>query len=115
MGRRACDPLERGGNSLEGALGSRPRRGLAREGAPSLRSRQSPARGGVRPLSETEPHSRGRLTHERGRFVPGRRHTPRAEWSSVRAWLGRLFDGPWVRGFVLCARLGSFAFIFLRV
>jgi hypothetical protein len=33
-------------------------------------------------------------------------------WSSARGWLGRLLDGPWVRGFVLGACLGSFAFIF---
>jgi hypothetical protein len=72
----------------------------------------------VRPSSETEPHSRGRPTHERGGFVPGRRHTPRAERSSARGWLGRLFDGPWVRGSVglFCACvLGSFTFIFYEL
>jgi hypothetical protein len=95
-----------------GALGSPPRRGLAREGASSPRARRSPARGGVRPSSETEPHSRGRPTHERGRFVPGRRRSPRAERGSARGWLGQLFDGPWVRGFVLRVRLDSFVFIF---
>jgi hypothetical protein len=97
--RRACDPLERDGNSLEGALGPRPRQGLAREGASN-------------PPSEAEPRSRGRPTLERGGFVPGRRRTPRAERGSTRGWLGRLFDGPWVCGFVLRVCLGSFAFIF---
>jgi hypothetical protein len=30
----------------------------------------------------------------------------------VWRWLGRLPDGPWVRGFVLCVCLGLFAFVF---
>jgi hypothetical protein len=88
------------------------RNGASREGASSPRARRSPARGGVRPSSETEPHSRGRPTHERGKFVPGQRRTPRAKRGSARGWLGRLIDGPWVRGFVLRMCLGSFAFVF---
>jgi hypothetical protein len=30
----------------------------------------------------------------------------------VWRWLGRLPDGPWVRGFVLCVCLGLFALFF---
>jgi hypothetical protein len=96
----------------------------------------------VTPLSETETRSRGRLaldrggasreggrstlergrvplegrpTLERGGFVPRWRRTPRAERSFARGWLGRLFDGPWARGLVLCACLGVFCVRFLRV
>jgi hypothetical protein len=98
--RRARDPLERDGNSLEGA--------------PDPRARRNLTRGGDRPLSEAEPHSRRQPTHERGGFVPGRCRTPRAERSSARGWLGRLFDGSWVRGFVLRACLNSFVFIFYK-
>jgi hypothetical protein len=84
--RRARDALKRDGNLLEGALGSRSRRGLAR--------------GGVQPPSEAESHPRGRPTLERGgtlpegrpalergEFVSVRRRTPRAKWSSARGWL----------------------------
>jgi hypothetical protein len=39
-GAAARDPLERYGNSLEGAFGSRSRRGLARGWAPSPRARR---------------------------------------------------------------------------
>jgi hypothetical protein len=105
MGAVARDALERDGNLLEGAFGSRSRRGLTRGGRPALE------RGGV-PSSETDPHSRGRSTHERGGFVQRRRCTPRAERSSARGWLGRSSDGPWARGFVLCMCLGLFAFVF---
>jgi hypothetical protein len=45
MGAVARDPLERDGNSLEGAFGSRSRRGLTQGWAPSPRARRSPARG----------------------------------------------------------------------
>jgi hypothetical protein len=93
--------------SSEAETRSRGRSVLDRSGASRER--------GVQPSSETEPHSRGRPTLERGGVVPGRRLTPRAERSSARGWLGRLFDGPWVREFVLRVCLGSFAFIFLRV
>jgi hypothetical protein len=56
--RRARDALERDGNSLEGALGSRSRRGLARGGLPA------PERGGV-PLEEASgPRARRNLTRE---------------------------------------------------
>jgi hypothetical protein len=103
---RARWKLARGGARLSIEAGPRAR------GASSPRARRSPAGGGVRPSSETEPHSRGRPTHERGGVVPGRRRTPRAKRSSARGLLGWLFDGPWVRGFVLRVCLGSFAFIF---
>jgi hypothetical protein len=105
MGAAARDALERDENSLEGAFGPRSRRGPARGGRPA------PERGGV-PLGGRPTLERDRTSLERGGFVPGRRRTPRAERSSARGWLGRLFDGPWARGFVLCACLGSFAFIF---
>jgi hypothetical protein len=42
-GQRACDALERDGNSLEGALGSLSRRGPARAGGGG----PAPERGGV--------------------------------------------------------------------
>jgi hypothetical protein len=84
-GQRACDALERDGNSLEGALGSLSRRGPARAGGGGSgpRARRCPALGGVRPSSEMEPHPRGRPALERGEVVPGRRRTPRAERSSA--------------------------------
>jgi hypothetical protein len=50
-GAAARDPLERDGNSLEGAFGSRSRRGLARGGASSPQARRNPARGS----SDLEP------------------------------------------------------------
>jgi hypothetical protein len=81
-----------------GRFGSRSRRGLAR--------------GGVQPPSEADAHPWGRPALERGEVAPVRRCTPRAKRSSVRGWLGRLYDGPWVRGFVLRVSLGSFAFVF---
>jgi hypothetical protein len=49
MGAAARDPLERGGNSLEGAFGSQSRRGLARGWTSSPRARRSPARGSSDP------------------------------------------------------------------
>jgi hypothetical protein len=108
MEAAARDALERDGNSLEGAFGPRSRRGPARGGRPA------PERGGV-PLGGRPTLERDRTSLERGGFVPGRHRTPRAERSSARGWLGRLFDGPWAHGFVLCACLGSFSFIYLRV
>jgi hypothetical protein len=96
---RGRSALDRGGASCERGRPARERDGV-------------PLEGGVRPSSETEPHSRGRPTHERGGFVPGRRRTPRAERSSGRGWLSRLFDGSWVCEFVLRVCLGLFAFIF---
>jgi hypothetical protein len=107
--RWACEPLERDGNSLEGALGSRPRRGLAREGAPS------PERGGV-PLEEaSDPRAKQNLT--RG----GDRPTSKADLYRGGAvpleQSGVPPEGGWAdcltgRGFISCACLGSFAFIF---
>jgi hypothetical protein len=91
MGVAARDALERDGNSLEGAFGSRSRQCLARGGASSPRARRM------------DPYSRGRSTHERGGFVSRRCRTPRVERSSARGWLGRLSDGPWACRFVLCA------------
>jgi hypothetical protein len=82
--------LDRDGDSLKGALGSR--------------SRRNPARGVVEP-------PRGRPALERGKVVPVRRRTPRAKQSSTRGWLGRLSGGPWVHGFVLRVCLGLFAFV----
>jgi hypothetical protein len=69
--RRACEPLERDGTSLEGALGSRPRRGLAREGVSSPRARQTPARGSSDPRARRNLTRGGRPTYERGGFVLG--------------------------------------------
>jgi hypothetical protein len=111
MGAVARDALERDGNSLEGAFGSRSRRGLARGGVQPSSGAESRSRV-FRPSSETDPHSRGRSTHERGGFVLRRCRTPRAERSSSRGWLGRLSDGPWAHRFVLCMCLGLFAFVF---
>jgi hypothetical protein len=68
--RRACDPLERDGDSLEGVLDSRPRWGLAREGASSPRARQSPARGGVQPTSEADLYRGGAVALERSGDPP---------------------------------------------
>jgi hypothetical protein len=114
MGAAARDTLERDGNLLEGAFGPRSSRGPARGGRPA------PERGrvslGGRPTLERDGTSlEGRPTHERGGFVPRRCRTPRAKRNSARGWLGRLFDGSWACGFVLCACLGLFAFVFLRV
>jgi hypothetical protein len=108
--RRARDALERDGNSLEGALVSRSRRGLAR-GTVQPRARRNPARGGIQPPSEAEPHPRGRPALERGKVVPVRCRTLRAKRSSARGWLGRLSGGLWVCFtsvcvcFLLCKRV----------
>jgi hypothetical protein len=64
--RRACEPLERDGNSLEGLLSSRPRRGLAREGASSPRARRNLTRGGDRPTSEADLYRGGVVPLESG-------------------------------------------------
>jgi hypothetical protein len=88
------------------------RDGASLEGASSPRARRNPARGGDRSSSEAEPHPRGRPALDRSGVVPMRRRTPRAKRSSARGWLGRLFGGPWARGFVLRVFLGSFAFVF---
>jgi hypothetical protein len=88
------------------------RDGASREGGVQPSSEAESRSRGVRPSSETEPHPWGRPAHERGEVVPGRRRAPRAERSSARGWLGRLFGGLWVRGFVLRLCLGSFAFVF---
>jgi hypothetical protein len=98
--------------SSETEIRSRGRLALDRGRASRERGRPALERGGVPPSSETEPLSRGRPTHERGGFVPGWRRTPRVERGSAQGWLGRLFDGPWARGFVLRVCLGSFACIF---
>jgi hypothetical protein len=62
--RRARDTLERDRSLLEGALGSRLRRGLAR--------------GGVQPPSKAELHPRGRPAPERGETSPEGATGPRA-------------------------------------
>jgi hypothetical protein len=54
--RRARDALERDGSSLEGALGSRSRRGLMRWGRPALK------RGGVPLEGASDPRARWNLT-----------------------------------------------------
>jgi hypothetical protein len=110
-GAATRNALEQGGNSLEGAFDPRSRQGPARGGVQPPSEAESRS-GVVRPSSDTEPHSRWRPTHERGGFVPGRRRTPRAKQSSAGGWLGRLFVGPWARGFVLCTCLGLFVFVF---
>jgi hypothetical protein len=97
---------------------SRGRSALDRGGAPRERGRPAPEQGGVPHEGASDSRARqnltrgGRPNHERGGVVPGRRRTPRAERSSSRGWLGRFFDGSWVRGFVLRVCLGSFVFIF---
>jgi hypothetical protein len=88
------------------------RDGASLEGASSPRARRDPTRGGDRPSSEAEPHPRGRPALERGRVVPVRYRAPRAKRSSARGWLGRLYGGPWARGFILRVFLDSFAFVF---
>jgi hypothetical protein len=47
------------------------REGASRKGGVQPPSEAESCSGVVRPSSETEPRSRGRPTHERGRFVPG--------------------------------------------
>jgi hypothetical protein len=82
-GRRARDALERDGNPLEGALGSRSRRGLARggrpaperggvplEGASDPRARRNLTRGGDRPLSEAKSYRGGPVPLERSGVLP---------------------------------------------
>jgi hypothetical protein len=81
--RRARDALERDGNSLEGALGSQSRRGLAREGRPAPerggvplegasdpRARRNFTRGGNRPTSEAELYRGGAVPLDRSRLPP---------------------------------------------
>jgi hypothetical protein len=83
MGAVASDTLERDGNSLEGAFGSRSRRGLTRGGASSPRARWSPARGssdprarriptrgGDRPMSEAGVYRGGAVPLERSGVLP---------------------------------------------
>jgi hypothetical protein len=41
-----------------------------------------------------------------------RHRAPRAKRSSARERLGRLFGGPWARGFILRVFLGLFVFVF---
>jgi hypothetical protein len=81
--RRACEPLERDGNLLEGALGSRSRRalrergrpapergGVPLEGASDPRARRNLTRGGDRPTSEAELYRGGAVPLERRRVSP---------------------------------------------
>jgi hypothetical protein len=107
--RRARDALEQDGNSLEGALGSRSRRGLTRggrlapergrvplEGASDPRARRNLTRGGDWPLSEARLYRGSPVSLESSGVPP--------EGGQVDC----LVD----RGFVLRVRLGSFAFVF---
>jgi hypothetical protein len=103
--------------SSETETGSRGRSALDRDraslkGASSPRARRNPARGGDRPSSEVEPHLRGQPALDRGGVVPVRHRALRAKRSSTRGWLGRLYGGPWARGFILRVFLGSFVFVF---
>jgi hypothetical protein len=60
MGAVARDALERDGDLIEGAFGSRSRRGLARGGGGVQPSSEAESRSRVvRPLSETDPLSMG--------------------------------------------------------
>jgi hypothetical protein len=109
--RRARDALERDGNSLEGALGSRSRRGLVRGGRPTLercgvplegafdpRARQNFTRGGDWPSSEARLYRGGPVSHERSGVLP--------EGGQADCLVGR--------GFVLRVRLGLFASVFYK-
>jgi hypothetical protein len=81
--RQDRDALERDGNSLEGAFGSRSRRGLARggrpaperggvllEGASDPRARRNFTRGGDRPTSEAELYRGGAVPLDRSGVPP---------------------------------------------
>jgi hypothetical protein len=107
--RWARDALERDENSLEGALGSRSRRGLTRGGRPALerggvplegasepRARQNFTRGGDWPSSEARLYWGGPVSLERSGVPP--------EGGQADCLVGR--------GFVLRVRLGSFASVF---
>jgi hypothetical protein len=96
---------------------SRGHSALDREGASREGGRPAPERGGVllggSPTLERDGTSLEGVVDPRARQIcTGHHRPPRAERSSARGWLGRLLDGPWVRGFVLCVSLGSFAFTF---
>jgi hypothetical protein len=70
MGAAARDALERDGGSLEGASGSRSRRGLARGGASSPRARRNLTRGGDRPTSEADLYRGGAVPLEQSGALP---------------------------------------------
>jgi hypothetical protein len=72
MGAAACDALERDGNSLEGAFGSRSRRGLARGGHPALERGGVPLEGrrGDRPTSEADLYRGCVVPIERSGVLP---------------------------------------------
>jgi hypothetical protein len=95
--RRARDALERDGNLIKEALGSRSRRGLARggrpaperggvplEGASDPRARQNLTRGGDRPTSEAELY--------RGDVVPLERSgvPPEGGWAGCLSGRGSM-------------------------
>jgi hypothetical protein len=103
------------GNSLEGALGSRPRQGLAREAASNPRARRSPARGssdprvrrnlsrgGDQPTSEADLYRGGAVPLERS-GVP-----PEGGWADCLTGRGSV-------GLFCACVLGSFAFIFYEL
>jgi hypothetical protein len=95
--QRACEPLERDGNSLEGALGSRPRRGLTREGVSSPRARRESHLRVVRPTSEADLYWGGAVPHEQS-GVP-----PEGGWADRSTGHGPV--GLFVRMFRLVLRL----------
>jgi hypothetical protein len=83
-GRRACESLERGGDTLEGVS--------------SPRARGNLTRGGVQPSSEVELHPRGRPALERDGISIVWRCAPRAKRSFARGWLGlTVLAGRWGR------------------
>jgi hypothetical protein len=84
-------PSSETGNSLEGALGSRSRRGLARGGRPALE------RGGTSPKGASSPRARRNLARGGDRSSSeAKLYRYGAVPSSARGWLGRLSGGPWV-------------------
>jgi hypothetical protein len=68
------DALERDGDSLEGAFGSRLRRGLTRGGCLALERGGSPLEGArripTRPTSETDLHRGGAVPLEQSGVLP---------------------------------------------
>jgi hypothetical protein len=100
-----AEPCSRGRPALD-------RDGTSLEGASSPRARRNPAQGGDQPPSEAGPHPRGDQPSSEAEFY--QRGIVPLERSGVpsEGGLGRLSGGPWARGFISRAFLGSFAFVF---
>jgi hypothetical protein len=81
---RGRSALDRGGALRERGRPAPERGGVPLEGASNPRARRNLTRGGDRPTSEAELCRGGAVPLERSGVPP----------------VGRLFDGPWVRGFV---------------